>query len=68
MSKAWINALSEGSKQEMLEWIVRLDTQNDKLRYACEYAIQSMQLNPDGHASARDMIKRTLKECEIGAA
>lgn len=32
MSKAYINALSEGSKREILEWLVKVDAENDALR------------------------------------
>ena len=33
MSKAYLNALSEeGSREDLIQWLFRLDEENDKLR------------------------------------
>ena len=32
MNKAYINAISDGSKRECLEWLIKIDAENDRLK------------------------------------
>ena len=62
MRKAYINAISESTKTECLEWLVRLDNENDNLREEREKLVAALRLG----RGAEDHLARQALLREIG--
>jgi hypothetical protein len=70
MTKAYLNALhEEGTRQDLLEWIIKLDGENDALRAKLASARKALEIAKDaiefyGLDDFEETTEKTLRDIE----